>query len=154
MGEAGVKARRIFAAVPVKSLARAKSRLARELDQPDRRAVTLDMVRAVLAQLAASPDVVSFVVVSRDRDVLELSRRSGGEALRETGEGLNAALEQARAWSLSRTAESLLVLPGDIPLIQAADLADLIALGDVHEVVIAPANDLGTNALLLRPPDA
>ena len=54
------------------------------------------------------------------------------------------------AWSVA-------VVLGDLPLLTAADVAALVALagGDAPVVVLAPdRHERGTNALLLRPPDA
>jgi 2-phospho-L-lactate guanylyltransferase len=47
------------------------------------------------------------------------------------------------------------VIPGDIPLLTAADVDAVMQLGERYEVVIVPSRDSrGTNAILLRPPDA
>ena len=52
-------------------------------------------------------------------------------------------------------ADSVLVLPADLPFINAEDLRDMIELATDRSVVIATdrEND-GTNALLIRPPGA
>ncbi len=79
----------------------------------------------------------------------------------ERGEDLatphNRALEWARVEAVRRWhPEALLVLAGDLPLLTAADVEAMIALGaEPRTVVLAPdRHGSGTNALLLRPPDA
>ncbi len=144
----------VVAVIPVKSLAQAKGRLAEAVPPAERAAVTLRMLSGVIAQLAGTPEVTSWAVVSRDDEVLSLAKRLGGEGLAETGANLNSALEQGRAWALSQGAERLLVIPGDVPLLRSQDLADILALLEGTGVVIAPSQDLGTNVLLLSPPNA
>jgi 2-phospho-L-lactate guanylyltransferase len=56
---------------------------------------------------------------------------------------------------LERGATSLAVIPGDVPLITAADIDGIMHQGQRFDVVIVPSWDSrGTNAILMRPPDA
>jgi len=87
---------------------------------------------------------------------LDLARRQGAAALAESESGLNAALNQAREWALTRNTQVLLVLPADLPRLTCSDILTMLDLArEPHCVVVAPdARGEGTNALLLRPPDA
>jgi 2-phospho-L-lactate guanylyltransferase len=87
---------------------------------------------------------------------LDLARRQGATALAESESGLNAALNQAREWALARGAQVVLVLPADLPRLTSGDIMTMLDLArEPRCVVIAPdARGEGTNALLLRPPDA
>lgn len=71
---------------------------------------------------------------------------------------LNQALADALAWAESEGVESALILPADLPTVTAADIATLWSLVQMMPspaAVIAPdAREEGTNALLLRPPQA
>ena len=95
-------------------------------------------------------------IVSKDVTALDLARRRGAATLVESESGLNAALTLAREWALGRGAQAVLVVPADLPLLTPADIAAVLDLGrGSRSVVIAPdARGEGTNALLLRPPDA
>jgi 2-phospho-L-lactate guanylyltransferase len=77
--------------------------------------------------------------------------------LDETGDGLNNALEGARAQLALGAGHALLVLPADLAAISAVDIAGIIQAGfdmPAGGVVIAPdRHGRGTNALLLLPPD-
>jgi 2-phospho-L-lactate guanylyltransferase len=87
---------------------------------------------------------------------LDLARRQGATALAESESGLNAALNQAREWALARGAQAVLVLPADLPRLTSGDIMAMLDLArEPRCVIIAPdARGEGTNALLLRPPDA
>lgn len=68
---------------------------------------------------------------------------------------LNRALAQAKKEVVARGADALLVLPTDLPLLTIHDVSQLYALGARQNgVVISRSHDGGTNALLLRPPNA
>ena len=71
---------------------------------------------------------------------------------------MNPALEEAREKAVADGATSLLVFPADLPLLRAQDVGAVAEAGDGGEeslAAVAPdAAGKGTNALLLRPPDA
>ena len=144
----------VYALVPVKPFRRAKSRLSPVMSKPVRAALARALLSHTLDVLAACP--VIPCVVSRDITALDLARRRGAATLVETESGLNAALTLAREWALGRGAQAVLVVPADLPLLTPADIAAVLDLGrGSRSVVIAPdARGEGTNALLLRPPDA
>ena len=143
------------AIIPAKSLVEAKSRLAAELPDDRRTAVALNMLRHVIAETVQTPGIASVGVVSKDEQALEAARELGAMIVLEHGQGLNHALYLGRRWALEQVgAGALLVVLSDLPLLKTSDLTDIVALGEHASVVIAPSKDGGTNALLLRPPDA
>jgi 2-phospho-L-lactate guanylyltransferase len=151
--------RHVVVIVPVRDLESAKSRLGETLDPEERRAlVTVMLDRTVRAGLGAGFEVL---VVSPAMDVLELAERAGAEPLRQLGEGLNEALELATVTAAAGGATGVLVVPVDLPAIDADALRVVVANG---HAAIAPARPLvalvpdrhgnGTNALLVSPPGA
>ena len=146
----------ICAVIPVKPFRRAKSRLSPVISKPIRAALARALLSRTLDVLASCNLPLAACVVSRDMTALDLARRQGATALAESESGLNAALNQAREWALARGAQAVLVLPADLPRLTSGDIMTMLDL--VREprcVVIAPdARGEGTNALLLRPPDA
>ena len=150
----------MYAAVPVKTLATAKSRLAAALSAAERAGLAEEMLRGVLRALRDSEVVAATAVVSPDSRALAIGTGAGATALRQYSGDLNAALELARGWAVAGGAEMLLVLLGDLPLLRASDIHAMaeIAANSVHGdpvVVMAPdRHGHGTNALLLRPPHA
>jgi len=145
-----------FAIIPVKSLHRAKSRLARALKAPTRAALVRSIFSRTLDVIAQVERIDGVIVVSRDLTILELARQRNAIALAESESGLNSAITQGAQWAAQHHARSVIVVPVDLPLITSADLDAMIDRG-VEErcVVIAPdRHEDGTNVLLLRPPDA
>jgi len=146
----------ICAIIPVKPFRRAKSRLSPVMSKPVRAALARALLSRTLDVLSCCDLGSATCVVSRDITALDLARRRGAVALAESESGLNAALNQAREWASAHEAHAVLVLPADLPLLTPPDVANMLDLGRQPRcVVVAPdMRGEGTNALLLRPPDA
>ncbi len=141
--------------IPVKPFNRAKSRLAGHLSPAERTELSRQLLANVLSTARSAGVLVGILVVSRDESVLAQARATGAYGVPEEGRGLNRALRQARREAVALGADAVLALPADLPLITVQDLHKLYQLGLSRPgVVIAPSRDGGTNALLLRPPDA
>jgi 2-phospho-L-lactate/phosphoenolpyruvate guanylyltransferase len=99
--------------------------------------------------------VENVCVVSPDRIVLAEAGERGATPLLQESRGLNPALEEGRRWTMVRGGSSLLVLPADLPLIDAEDVSAVVeGAGGAPSMTISPDGaHSGTNALLLRPPD-
>jgi 2-phospho-L-lactate/phosphoenolpyruvate guanylyltransferase len=145
----------VCAVVPVKDLLGTKSRLKPILNPGARAGLTLYMMGRVISVLKEA-GVENVCVVSPDRIVLGEARERGAAPLLQESRGLNPALDEGRRWAMERDASTLLVLPADLPLLDAEDVrAVLEGVGGEGLVVISPDGaHAGTNALLLRPPDA
>ncbi|MBV8084357.1 MAG: 2-phospho-L-lactate guanylyltransferase [Chloroflexi bacterium] len=144
----------IVAVIPAKRLADAKSRLADALAPDERSALSLRMLLAVARTIATAPEIRAWAIVSAAPEALAVAQALGGQPIEEPQEGLNVALQLGREWALAQGATGLLVVPSDVPLLTAADISAVAAAAPQADVVIAPSNDEGTNALLLQPPDA
>ena len=144
----------VYAVVPVKDLRGTKSRLAPILDPGARAGLTLYMMGRVVRAIAEA-GVEDVCVVSPDRMVLEEAKRRGATPLVQESRGLNPALEEGRRRALALGASTLLVLPADLPLLDADDVrAVLHEAGEGPSAVISPdGGRTGTNALLIQPPD-
>ncbi len=141
----------MYIIIPAKPLRQSKSRLAPVLTVEQR----AQLSRALLQRtIKLARQVAPVVVVSADSAARQLAKKAGAWALVELEAGLNQAVRQGAAWAQARGAESVLILPSDLPFLTAADLAQLAALGQPPPaVVVAPCRrDTGTNALLLSPP--
>ncbi|MDP8940674.1 MAG: 2-phospho-L-lactate guanylyltransferase [Actinomycetota bacterium] len=145
----------VAAVVPVKDLLGTKSRLAPVLDPAGRAGLTIYMMCRVISALQEAK-VQDICVVSPDPLVLQKAGEKGVSTLLQDGVGLNPALEEGRRWAMVRGASALLVLPADLPLLDAGDIRSVVAgCGESPSGVISPdAARSGTNALMLRPPDA
>ncbi len=154
---------RLHVVVPVRALRGGKLRLADALDEGHRTALMTGLLRHTIAVLTAWPDATAVHVVSPDPSVLPVARAAGARPLLQPDHGLNEGVLAARAVALAAGATAMLILPVDLPLLDASALDGLIEAADAAVaagsgrpvVVIAPADArTGTNALLLSPPDA
>jgi 2-phospho-L-lactate guanylyltransferase len=137
-------------ALPVTSLADAKTRLEPILAPLERAALTLAMLEDVLDATLALPGWDSWVI-SPDEAVLEIALRRSAHAVSEEAPGLAGAIRQVEEEALGRRADALAILLADTPLVTAAALTR--AMHTLGPVVIAPsADEGGTNLLLRRPP--
>lgn len=139
--------------LPVKRLSDAKQRLGSHFNADQR----LDIARALLADaldLCATSDFLAWWVISSDDEVLDAAARSGLGRLKDSGEGLNTALAAGTAAAAAAGAESVSIIPVDVPLAFSGDLIDLLDTGATSDLVVVPAGeDGGTNALYLSPPE-
>jgi 2-phospho-L-lactate guanylyltransferase len=138
--------------LPVKNLAKAKQRLAAVLDQPTRTQLVQAMLTDVVEAIAAfAGDKVALA--TSDPFAVELAAQYGFEVIRdETNVSETDAIEMATRVCESRRVESTLVIPGDIPLIEAADLRAIYQACPESGSVLVPSGDKrGTNAVLRRP---
>ena len=143
-------------AIPVRALEGAKSRLGAVLDAEERRDLVEGLLRLAVHAALATPGVGEVIVVSPDPEVLAVAVAAGATPLLQRSRGLNPALQEAREAAVG--ADRLLILPGDLPTVTAADLAAILTAGDgagSPSVVLVPdRHRRGTNALLLDPPEA
>lgn len=146
----------IWAAVPVKDLAGAKTRLSPVLEPAERRQLFRLMLEDVLAALTAVPDLAGVLLVTRDTEATALAGRHGVRVLAEAeNRGQSAAVAHAARTLAADGADGLLTVPADVPLVTGESIVRLLrAHGAAPAVTIAPAADRrGTNALLCSPPD-
>ncbi len=144
--------------VPVKNLSSAKQRLAAVLDQPSRTALAQAMLEDVLATLhnwkTQGWKLRSLVaIVTSDPYAVQLANTYGFEIIPDPDNpGETGAIEMATRVCVERGAGSTLVIPADIPLIQAWELEEMLKRAPAEGSVLVPAADgRGTNAAFRRP---
>ena len=146
---------KIWALVPVKQLAKSKTRLLSVL-QPDEcallsRAMFMDVLNAV----NDVENIEQIAVLTNDDEVAGLAEQLGHTVIHDNSDGeLCAGLNSAVREIADQGATSVLVIPGDLPTITAADITKLL---DRHHdgLSLCPAiRDGGTNAIVCSPPDA
>ena len=137
--------------IPARGVRAGKSRLATRLSEPGRHALNTMLLRHVLAQVREVQGTLdACLVVSPCAETLGLAAHAGARTLAEPkASGLNPALEAARREVIEAGATRLLILPTDLPSLNATALGDFIELARAPgRLVIAPdALDAGTNAL-------
>jgi 2-phospho-L-lactate guanylyltransferase len=139
--------------VPVKNLSGAKQRLAAVLDQTARTELAQAMLHDVVSALAAWIARPACALVTSDSFAIELARQYDLEIIPDPANpGETGAIEMATNICIARGIESTLVVPADIPLIQASELAQILQAAPKEGSVLVPAADgRGTNAAFRRP---
>jgi 2-phospho-L-lactate/phosphoenolpyruvate guanylyltransferase len=139
---------RTVAVLPVKSFGRAKQRL-----RPagvDRAELAAAMVGDVLEALGAVRGLDGVVVVSGE----DLAGRTAGiEWVHDPVEaGQSAAALRGVRAAVARGAQRALLVPGDCPALDPAEVDELLASAAPGVVIVPDRHGSGTNALLLDPP--
>src|ERR1700722_5065741 len=109
--------------VPVKNLSSAKQRLSLILNPEERFALAQAMCEDVLQALADWPSRLGVAIVTSDPLARTLASRFNFDVIADNeNSGETRAIAMATALCRERGANSTLVIPADIPLIENADL--------------------------------
>ena len=144
----------LWAVVPIKPLQQGKSRLSGVLSPEERSGLNVSLLEQTLRTLQKIPEIDRILVVSRDAAALGRAHALGVSTFQENGEpGLNEALHAATSYIQAHDGQGILILPADLPLLQAEDIRAILACGSVPPVmVISPdRHKQGTNALMINP---
>lgn len=141
---------RTLAVIPVRGSSSAKTRLAPLFTEDERLALVWAMLRRVLDAIGRSGAVDHTLIVTRDPPAVARNI-DGTDDITVLGQpaafhGLNGALEAARQWAVDAAFDIMLVVPGDLPLIDADDLR---ALREVEGALVLASDrgEEGTNAM-------
>lgn len=145
-----------LAILPMKSFKDAKRRLEPGLVPGERRLLAEAMFADVLVALRRSRSVDRVLVVSSDRAAQQVAGAYGASLLGEDDRGHNYAAARGVRRALEEGVERVLLVPGDCPTLDPAEVEALLARRiEPPSVLIVPdRHGTGTNALLLSPPDA
>jgi 2-phospho-L-lactate guanylyltransferase len=143
---------RTVAILPVKSFGAAKQRLGGLIGQEARSALMRAMLSDVLSALAAVP-ALDVVVVTANPLAGELAER-GIRVLHDDREaGQSAAAGIGTGHANAEGYERALLVPGDTPLLDPAELTTL--LDRPEQILLVPdRHGTGTNGVLMAPVDA
>src|ERR1700745_2627214 len=138
--------------VPVKNLRNAKQRLSPTLDSSARTELAHGMLADVLQAIAKyGEDDVSLV--TSDPFALDLAKQHGFEFIcDDTNISETDAIAMATELCAARGVQGTLVVPADIPLIEAEDIRAIYENAPPNGSVLVPSTDKrGSNAVLRRP---
>ncbi|MGH7846844.1 MAG: 2-phospho-L-lactate guanylyltransferase [Candidatus Binatia bacterium] len=146
----------IAALIPVKGFVHAKQRLAPLVNAAERALLAEAMLKDTLQQTLAAPALAATFVVTSDPQAGAIASSFGARIIwQEAERGETNAVDFARTQLKQQGLSTTLILPADIPLLQSADIELLLAYPLLSPgALLVPSHDrLGTNALLLSPPD-
>lgn len=145
----------VWVVIPVKPLNQAKTRLSQVLTPHERQQLAETMLRHVLGVVQQIPQLMGTLVISRDNKALAIAREYGARTVQESGAPeLNSALMRATQVVDRLKGSAILILPADLPLLDAEDIRAMIRMGEREPsmVIATDQHHDGTNALFTRPP--
>jgi 2-phospho-L-lactate guanylyltransferase len=145
----------IWAVIPIKETQGAKQRLAADVPAHLRQELVLTMLEDVLAAVSQVPTLAGIAMVTLDIKATALARRYGARVL--TGDargGHTAAVAAAARMFADEGASGILQLPGDVPLVTASEIIQVLALHRLAPsfTIVPSHDDLGSNTVVVSPP--
>ena len=130
--------------IPVRGTSGSKSRLAPIFDADERDILVREMARHMLTQIPAGADVA--IITRNPSAVADIDAEAMILPQSEAYPGLNGSLQQALLQARDAGYKDMLMLPGDLPLVQLHEIEALL----LEEGIIVLAGDRdqeGTNGL-------
>ena len=147
--------REVWAVVPVKRFAAAKTRLAPVLGSQEREVLARLMLEDVLETLSDSADLLAWMmIVTSDRNAAAIAEARGAAVVwQDEDNGINAALRVAIDRIGGSTEAGVVIVPSDIPQLSRRMIAAAVeAIARPRSLAIAAAReDGGTNLIACRP---
>jgi 2-phospho-L-lactate guanylyltransferase len=141
--------------IPVKNLANAKQRLSPVLSPEERVELARAMCEDVLNTIGSWRGRPEVAVVTSDSFACILAERFGFEVIHDSeNPGETGAIEMATSICVERGANHTLVIPADIPLVEAEELQKIADAAPPAGAILVPdAAGRGTNAAFRSPAD-
>ncbi|PYU51556.1 MAG: 2-phospho-L-lactate guanylyltransferase [Acidobacteria bacterium] len=141
--------------LPIKDLRNAKKRLTDVLTPEERFALAEAMLADTIRAVQGVRRIEKIFVITNYEPAMQLAEENGWEILREEQQiSESHSVDAASKLCEHRGVSGLLRLPLDLPLIQSADIDELLVVEcRAPSLVIVPSRDgTGTNAMLRTPP--
>jgi len=144
------------AILPMKPFEQAKQRLAPALGAGHRRALAEAMFSDVLLAIRRTQAIDQTYLITKDRTALRMVGGGDVTVIDDTASSHSEATGLGIARALAEGAARVLLLPGDCPMIDPAELGALLAhpVAERSALIVPDRHGEGTNALLLTPPDS
>lgn len=135
----------------MKPIYEGKSRLAGVLSIEDRASLSLMMLQHVLQAISNAITPLERWVIGGDKWVQAIATLESAVWLPDQGGGPNEVIRRATMSSFKTGVRAVLVLPGDLGLLQSSDVDQMVDLSrGLSRAVLAQATaDGGTNAILI-----
>jgi 2-phospho-L-lactate/phosphoenolpyruvate guanylyltransferase len=141
--------------LPIKDLRNAKQRLVGVLTPEERFALANAMLSDAIRAVRGVQRADKIFMVTNYPPAIEIAQENDWEVLLEEHQiSERASVDRASRQCQDRNITAVLRLPLDLPLVQAADIDELLSVEcAAPAVVIVPSRDgTGTNAILRTPP--
>lgn len=146
----------VAAIVPAKGFEDAKQRLAPAFQLGNLRALVEAMFADAILALRRVPAIDQILVVTSDLVASQIAAGYETIVVDDTASSHSEAAQLGISRALAMGATRALLVPGDCPLMDPAELEQLIArpVSQRSVLIVPDRHGEGTNALLLTPPDA
>lgn len=139
--------------MPIKDFARAKSRLGTTLTAEQCAQLAACMAADVITALQGCTSISHIVCLGEGPEIQAFATEHGCAFITEQSDaGLSANLDLAAQQLQDKGAQTLLIVPGDLPTITPADIDKLLNNHHGGLTVCPAVRDGGTNALVVSPP--
>ena len=147
----------MWAVVPIKPSGQAKSRLSHHFRPALLSRLFIAMLKDVLTALQKSPAIERLLLVSSAARAGALATEFNAELLKDDGEGgLNGACGLAARYLARQGADRLLIIHGDVPLINTEDIGAIACAHPPNSTgltLFPNSTETGTNGLVVSPPE-
>ncbi len=144
------------AIIPAKRSENAKQRLAPTVQLGHRRALVESMFADAMLAVSRVKSIDSIIVITSDPIASRIAAGHEAIVLDDTAQSHSEAAQLGITRALAMGASRALLVPGDCPLLDPAELEELIArpVPERSVLIVPDRHGDGTNALLLTPPNA
>ena len=146
--------------IPMKDPGQSKSRLRAFLSELDRELLVLKLFMQTIARLDEATQDLNFEfeirVVTESKKIEDICRANNIQTINSGPcKSLSQHLDYAATQATILNFNAICIVPADLADPEIQDFQKLLSYPIVdREVVICPADDLGTNALFVSPPNA
>ena len=147
----------MWAVVPVKDMTGAKQRLSPVLSAGERQGLYRAMLSDVLRALSSAPSLDGIAMITKDAEAELMAAEYGATIIPESENGgQTAAVAHGIAELMAHEVETIVQIPGDVPLVTPAEIEQVIAAHlPAPAMTIVPARDeQGSNCVICSPPDS
>jgi 2-phospho-L-lactate/phosphoenolpyruvate guanylyltransferase len=152
----GIESLKTWAILPMKSPDKGKTRLSGEIEDGVRRALAWAMYSDVLIALGRTSSVETTIVVTPDVEAARVAALHGAGFIDDdSSSGHSDAAAIGMAHAAQEGAERVVLIPGDCPSLDPAELDQLLAEKIDHPscLIVPDRHGTGTNALVISPAD-
>ncbi|HEY7298038.1 MAG TPA: 2-phospho-L-lactate guanylyltransferase [Xanthobacteraceae bacterium] len=152
-----MKAKGIWAVIPVKETAAAKQRLAASVPEHVREKLVLTMLEDVLAAVAAARGLAGLALVTVDPQAIAIAQRYGARILTDGARsGHTGAVAAAARVLACEGVDGMMQVPGDIPAATGDEITQVLARhrGAPAFTIVPSHDECGSNTVVVSPPDA
>jgi len=145
-----------WAVVPMKPLEEAKTRLSTILRPVEKRNLVLSLFIHTIVQLQECDKFDGIAVITADPVLAAVAEKMKIHVIKEAKPcDLNSSLNEALSYLKEYKVNGMMILPGDLPFLNARVLTDMVSeIESHHTMMISPDHLLkGTNALYINPID-